>query len=58
MGRAAGAGAGQVGADPAAAAVGLADQVVALGGKGSAGIGPAAVAVFPATMVLPMFIVP
>ena len=34
-------GAGQVGADPAGAAVGLADQVVALGGKGSERIGPA-----------------
>ena len=34
-------GAGQVGADPAAAAVGLADQVVALGDEGTEGVGPA-----------------
>ena len=34
-------GAGQVGADPAGAAVGLADQVVPLGGKGPERIGPA-----------------
>ena len=45
-------GAGQVGADPAGAAVGLADQVVAPGSEGSAGIGPV-LAVFPATIVLP-----
>ena len=36
----AGDGALQVGADPAGAAVGLADQVVAQGGEGSVGIGP------------------
>ena len=40
-GQAAGDGAGQVGADPAGAAVGLADQVVALGDEGSVRIGPA-----------------
>ena len=50
-------GAGQVGADPAGAAVGLADQVVALGGKGRQRRRARWPAVFPATIVLPSVVV-
>ena len=54
-----GASAGQVGADPAGAGVGLADQVVALrDAKVPSASGPLVVAVFAATMVLPRSSVP